>query len=341
MHSTLITQPLKPSGTFDNVKTKDLTPLLGSEILDVNLKDWLTAPDSDTKLRDLAIYISQRGVVAIRAQTDLDPELQKQLAQRIGELSGKPKECGLWRHPMSLARGDDPECTKLDAQVQRKTHFKVEDAMPRQSAADEWHVDACFEANPPDYTTLRMVELPPSGGDTMFASSYELYDRLSPPFQKLFESLKIRYNCATLAKAALSSGKAYPDARGAPDNVGYELARTHPLVRTNPVTGWKALYSGVLFAEKIEGVTDSESKMLLEKVQRLITENHDLQARVRWETPGDIVIWDNRAVLHAATHDYYGLGRRLGWRATSIGEKPYFDPASVSRKQALEALEAN
>lgn len=128
---------------------------------------------------------------------------------------------------MSLARGDDPECTKLDAQVQRKTHFKVEDAMPRQSAADEWHVDACFEANPPDYTTLRMVELPPSGGDTMFASSYELYDRLSPPFQKLFESLKIRYNCATLAKAALSSGKAYPDARGAPDNVGYELARTH------------------------------------------------------------------------------------------------------------------
>lgn len=56
MHSTLITQPLKPSGTFDNVKTKDLTPLLGSEILDVNLKDWLTAPDSDTKLRDLAIY---------------------------------------------------------------------------------------------------------------------------------------------------------------------------------------------------------------------------------------------------------------------------------------------
>lgn len=152
---------------------------------------------------------------------------------------------------------------------------------------------------------------------------------------------------------------------------------TQPLVRTNPVTGWKALYSGVLFAERIEGVTEIESRQLLEKIQRLITENHDLQIRVRWENPGDVgkpcpfslvflsvssgrylravlhdslhhslplltrflhaVIWDNRSVLHAATQDHHGQGDRIGWRATSIGEKPYFDPASVSRKQALAA----
>ncbi|KAB2570668.1 Alpha-ketoglutarate-dependent taurine dioxygenase [Lasiodiplodia hormozganensis] len=337
MHSTYIKEPLKSSGTLDGVKMRHVTPLLGTEILGENLKEWITGPDSDAKLRDLAIFISQRGVVAFRAQTDMDPELQKQLARRLGLLSGKPAECDLWKHPMSLARGDDPDCAKLDAKVQQSTHWTFEEGMPRQTAADEWHVDACFETNPPDYTTLRMTSIPPTGGDTMFASSYELYDRLSPPFQKMFEGLKIHYHSASLSKAVKASGKPYPHPRGAPGNVGYEFENSHPLVRTNPVTGWKALYSGVLFAERIEGVTEIESKQLLEKIQRLITENHDLQIRVRWENPGDIVIWDNRSVLHAATQDHHGQGDRIGWRATSIGEKPYFDPASVSRKQALAA----
>ncbi|KAL1636878.1 hypothetical protein SLS56_000972 [Neofusicoccum ribis] len=337
MHSTLVVEPLKSSGSLDGVKMKHLTPCLGTVIQDVNLKDWITGPDSDTKLRDLAIFISKRGVVAFRAQTDLDEELQKDLAQRLGLLSGKPKECHLWKHPMSLARGDDPDCSKLDAKVQQSTHFKLEEDMPRQSAADEWHVDACFETHPPDYTTLRMTHVPPTGGDTMFASSYELYDRLSPPFQRLLEGLKIHYHSASLSRAVKASGKPYPDPRGAPANVGYEFKNSQPLVRTNPVTGWKALYAGVLFAQRIEGVTESESKMLLDKIQRMITENHDLQVRVGWEGPGDIVMWDNRAVLHAATQDHHGLGARIGWRSTSIGEKPYFDPASISRKQALAA----
>ncbi|KAL1634254.1 hypothetical protein SLS58_010759 [Diplodia intermedia] len=337
MHSTYIKEPLRLSGTLDGVKTRHVTPLLGTEILDENLKEWITGPDSDAKLRDLAILISQRGVVAFRAQTDMDPELQKQLVRRLGQLSGKPAECDLWKHPMSLARGDDPDCAKLDAKVQQSTHFSFSDGMPRQTAADEWHVDACFETNPPDYTSLRMTALPSTGGDTMFASSYELYDRLSPPFQKLFEGLKIRYHCASLSKAVKASGKGYPHPRGAPGNVGFEFEVSHPLVRTNPVTGWKALYSGVLFAECIEGVSESESKMLQDKIQRMITENHDLQARFRWENPGDIVVWDNRSVLHAATRDHDGQGDRIGWRVTSIGEKPYFDPASVSRKEALAA----
>ena len=75
---------------------------------------------------------------------------------------------------------------------------------------------------------------------------------------------------------------------------------------------------------------------------RLIVENHDLQVRHRWANRNDVAIWDNRSVYHAATPDYEGLGERLGKRAVSIGERPYLDPQSKSRREALqESLEAN
>lgn len=124
---------------------------------------------------------------------------------------------------MCLARGDDPDIAKLDTKVQQATHFSNDDGMPRQTAANEWHLDGCFENNPPDYTTLRMTEVPATGGDTMFASTYELYDRLSPGYQKLFESLRIRFSCPGMVKAVKASANPYPHPRGAPDNVGYEF----------------------------------------------------------------------------------------------------------------------
>ena len=69
---------------------------------------------------------------------------------------------------------------------------------------------------------------------------------------------------------------------------------------------------------------------------RLIVENHDLQVRNRWQNPNDVAIWDNRNVYHAATPDYEGLGERLGHRAVGLGEKPYLDPNSKSRRETLE-----
>ena len=68
---------------------------------------------------------------------------------------------------------------------------------------------------------------------------------------------------------------------------------------------------------------------------RLIVDNHDLQVRHRWANPNDLAIWDNRSVYHAATPDYIGLGERLGHRAVSLGEKPFLDPQSRSRREAL------
>ena len=134
----------------------------------------------------------------------------------------------------------------------------------------------------------------------------------------------------------------FTGARGSPENVGEKLEAIHPVIRTNPVTGWKSVFAVGQHVEKINDVTPLESKALLEWFVRLIIENHDLQVRHRWQNPNDLAIWDNRSVYHAATPDYEGLGERLGHRTVSIGERPYLDPASKSRREALrEDLKAN
>lgn len=88
----------------------------------------------------------------------------------------------------------------------------------------------------------------------------------------------------------------------------------------------------------INGLTADESRHLVDWFLRMVCENHDLQVRHRWQNSNDIAIWDNRSVYHAGTPDYADYGERFGTRAVSIGEKPYFDPNSVSRKEALAKL---
>jgi alpha-ketoglutarate-dependent taurine dioxygenase len=93
--------------------------------------------------------------------------------------------------------------------------------------------------------------------------------------------------------------------------------------------------------QHINGLAEGESKALLEWFVRLVVDNHDLQVRHRWQNPNDLAIWDNRSVYHVATPDYLGLdlGERMGHRAVSLGEKPYFDPQSTGRREALARAE--
>jgi hypothetical protein len=115
------------------------------------------------------------------------------------------------------------------------------------------------------------------------------------------------------------------------------LEAIHPVIRTNPVTGWKSVFAVGHHVQKINGLSDAESKDILEWFVRLIVDNHDLQVRHRWQNVNDLAIWDNRSVYHAATPDYIGLdlGERTGQRAVSLGERPYLDPESVGRREAL------
>lgn len=110
------------------------------------------------------------------------------------------------------------------------------------------------------------------------------------------------------------------------------------MVRTNPVTGWRSVFAVGHHVQRVHGLSEAESRKLLDWFVNLIVENHDLQVRLRWQAENDVAIWDNRSVCHAATPDYVyeeGLGERSGSRAVSLGERPYFDPQSTGRREAL------
>ncbi|KAL1845413.1 hypothetical protein VTK73DRAFT_565 [Phialemonium thermophilum] len=349
-------EPLKLSGALDAFKSFDVTPVIGREFVDVDLAEWLRAPNSDELLRDLAITISQRGVVFFRKQDNITDDLQKELVQRLGELSGKPATSKLHIHPVNNAGrelgGKDDEISVISSQQAKKYYSdrftEFGGGSRRQNGKNQWHSDITFEPIPSDYALLRLTQLPKVGGDTLWASGYELYDRISPTLRRFLDTLTAYYAQPRFNEtAAKNNFDLYSAPRGAPENVGEILEAVHPVIRTNPVTGWKSVFAVGHHVQRVHGLSDQESRRLLDWFVSLLVENHDLQVRFRWQDVNDLAIWDNRSVYHAATPDYVfeeGLGERTGSRAVSLGEKPYFDPQSSSRREALrkerEALAA-
>ncbi|KAF2017826.1 taurine catabolism dioxygenase [Aaosphaeria arxii CBS 175.79] len=337
--------PLKKTGVLDQkFKHEETTPVIGREYFDVNIvDDLLNASDGDDLIRDLAITISERGVVFFRAQDNLTDTLQKQLVHRLGQLTGKPSSSTLHIHPMLNNTNEfgvaDAEISTISSLARKKFFNKNTTPNTRRYDAAQWHSDIQFEPVPADYTSLRLTQLPSSGGDTLWASGYEIYDRFSPAYQKFFEGLTAEFVGDGFIKAADANPehvKLYTDARGSPQNVGRELRATHPVVRTNPVTGWKSIFALGPFPKSIHELTAEESEELLKKFRSVITESHDLTVRFKWRNKNDIAIWDNRSAFHTATFDYDGLGERFGNRAVGIGEAPYLDPNSQSRTKVLE-----
>ncbi|EEU45571.1 uncharacterized protein NECHADRAFT_41873 [Fusarium vanettenii 77-13-4] len=333
--------PLTYSGSLDSEEQFDVTAVIGREFPKLQLSEILK---DDTKLRDLAVLISQRGVVFFRNQ-DINIEDQKYLGQRLGELTGKPETSKLHRHALSNSKRGiavdengklDDEVSVISSEQNRKFYSDRFSSLSRSLAGEGWHADITFENIPSDYAILKIIQPPEDvGGDTLWASGYELYDRLSPPIQKLAESLTATHHQPNFVRVKNEFGQELIDEnRGSPENNGLDFKAEHPVIRTNPVTGWKSLFAAghQLTAGHINGVTETESEILKNYFRQLITENHDLQVRFRWGK-NDLAIWDNRSVFHTATNDY--IGKRQGNRVVSLGERPYFDPASKSRREAL------
>lgn len=338
-------EPLKLSGALKHFQQEDTTPVIGTEFLNVNIvDDILNAPNADELLRDLAITISRRGVVFFRAQHNLTNDLQKEFNHRLGQLTGKPSDSSLHIHPVLNNTSEfgvgDAQISHISS-VARKELFKHEgngERRRRRYDAAQWHSDIQFEPVPADYTSLRLTKLPRSGGDTLWASGYEIYDRFSPAYQKFFETLTATFigdGFINAAAANPSKVKIYTAERGSPLNVGAELKAVHPVVRTNPVTGWKSIFALGPFPKVINELYEEESEALLKRFREVILENHDLTVRFKWRGENDIAIWDNRSAFHSATFDYEGLGERFGNRAVGIGEVPYLDVNSKSRTEAL------
>lgn len=354
---------VKSTGSLDQYENFELTPVMAENTLmstwylcfkhqtlksySENLPLPVTIYSIHFSSRILTSPVSQCGVVFFRSQNNLTADLQKELIQRIGLASGKPKTSGLHIHPILNSeregyRVTDPEISTIDSEPNKKIYKDAGKlsiiTQSRKQKSGQWHSDIAFEPVPADYSSLRLVNLPKTGGDTLWASGYEIYDRISTPYQKFLESLTCTFSQPGFIEAAERGGfTIYDKPRGAPENVGRELKAVHPVVRTNPVTGWKSIFPVGGHISHINDVTELESKALLKWFNRLLVDNHDLQVRFKWKNQNDIAIWDNRSVFHSATYDIEGQGERYGVRTVSIGEKPYFDPESKSRRDDLAA----
>lgn len=156
--------------------------------------------------------------------------------------------------------GDGDNTISTISSLQRKKLFGAEAKNKHRYDSARWHSDIQFEECPADYTSLRLVQLPKTGGDTLWASGYDIYDLFSKPYQKFFEGLTATFIGDGFIKV-VNSGKAnmYDKPRGSPQNIGGHLSAVHPLVRTNPVTGWKSIYAIGSFPKYINELSDRKS----------------------------------------------------------------------------------
>ncbi|CAI7648931.1 unnamed protein product [Penicillium discolor] len=327
-------QPLEYSGTLDSYSHNDLTPVIGTEYKGLQVTDILKSEQCDQLIKDLAVTISRRGVVFLRDQ-DLTPQQMQAFGEKLSVIAGCPESSGLHVHPLTESGSElGDQISVISSEKQKKggglTH-QLSDTS--RFASVGWHSDISFEHVPSDYAMLKIHTLPETGGDTLWASGYEVYDRLSPEMARFLEGLTATHDATFFHDEARRLGNPLRKGiRGSPLNQGEELKATHPVIRTNPVTGWKSVYVNKGFTKRIQGVTKEESDLLLEYLFNLVTQNHDAQVRFKW-SQNDLAIWDNRSTWHCATYDY--AEARAGDRVCSLGEAPYLDPQSKSRRSAL------
>ncbi|KAJ3257047.1 hypothetical protein HDU77_002884 [Chytriomyces hyalinus] len=316
--------PLQRNYSLDALyKHWKVQPHIGSEFdKGVQIRDILNAENSDALLQDLAVLVSERNVVFLRNQ-DVAFEEQKEFVDRLGKAGGKPASSGLHKHPVSESSSEFGQEAYVISSELDKRNSAYNTASELHST--QWHSDVTFEGAPSDYAALKLRVAPPEGGDTLWASAYEIYER--------FDCYSYWGWVPCLNRLGLVNLNSGP--RGSPENVGVHLSAVHPVIRTNPVTGWKGVFANKIFTKRINELSKDESDLVLAHLFNLGTQNHDLQVRFKWGV-NDVAIWDNRSAFHTATLDFdFDAFERLGERATSVGERPYLDPASTSRREAL------
>ncbi|KAI9741679.1 MAG: hypothetical protein M1834_000064 [Cirrosporium novae-zelandiae] len=286
-------------------EVKNLTAHIGTEIVGLQLKD-LTPQQKD----ELGLLIAERSVVFFRDQ-DISPQQQKELGEWYGEIE---------IHPQVPQVPGVPGVTVIWPELQateRKASFR------HPGGASRWHSDLVHERRPAGVTHLHNDTVPEVGGDTLWASGYAAYEKLSPDFRKLIDGKEAVYRSAHpyLDRDDPSAGPKY-------------VERVHPLVRVHPATGWKALWVNRAMCDRIVGLDKPESDVILGYLYDVYEKNVDIQLRFHW-TPRTSALWDNRITIHNASWDYEAAQPRHGTRVTALAEEPYFDPSAPTRRQAL------
>ncbi len=190
------------------------------------------------------------------------------------------------------------------------------------NAADHWHTDVTWIAEPPKIALLTAVDIPERGGDTLWASGTAAYEALTPKFQDWLAGMTVVHSVEGflmgVRKKLGDDGDDLVDAL----RRGYPPVE-HPLVRTHPETGRRALMYSSEFMTRVVGVSDDESRAVLDFVGSWIK---DVRFHVRWHwSPGDLAIWDERSTAHRAAGDHFPHARSIR-RLEIDGDRPFFDP---------------
>ena len=216
---------------------------------------------------------------------DLDPDAFLAFARRIGEPVEYPFVRGIDGYPEIIA------VTKLPDET---VNF-----------GGIWHSDTVYLERPPMGTMLVAREVPPVGGDTLFANMYAAYEALSPGMQRLLDGLRA-VNSSALADVSKTREDRIRDSGDATPT--REYVAEHPVVRTHPETGRKALYVNVAHTARFVDMTEEESRPLLQFLFEHSV-RPEFTCRFRWGV-GSLALWDNRCAMHNPVNDYHGFTRR-------------------------------
>ncbi|KAI5239419.1 TauD-domain-containing protein [Aureobasidium subglaciale] len=289
---------------------RDYNPKIGTEVSGIDLANL-----TDAQKNDIARLIATRGVVFFRNQKNFDIQKQRELGKYFGQLhrhatTSVPKQEGLEDVHVVFAEG---------ARGARNAIF---------APSFLWHSDVTYEIQPPSYTSLKLLSGPPQGGggNTLWSSQYAAYDALSPAMQTYLSSLSALHSADMQAADSIRGNR---PVRRAP------VTTIHPLIRVNPVTGWKSLFFNPGFVTKIIGVPKLESDFLINYLNEVIATTNEIHVSFEWGKD-DVAFWDNRICNHSATYGF-APHRRHAVRVATQAEKPYYSADGKSQEEELDA----
>jgi len=272
------------------MKVRPIAGALGAEIAEVDLRSL-----SDDLVRRIRAAWLEHLVVFFREQS-LTSEQYMAFARRMG----RPIE-----YPFVKGIAGFPEIIEVKKLEHEKVNF-----------GGVWHSDTAYLEVPPMASMLLAREIPPQGGDTLFANMYLAYESLSPGMKAVLEGL-VAVNSS--AKADVTRTREDRLKSDGSDKAGRELAAEHPVVRTHPETGRKALYVNFAHTVRFKDMTEEESAPLLQYLfQHQI--RPEFTCRFTWQV-GSLALWDNRCAQHNPVNDYHGH-RRVMHRITLEGDRP-------------------
>ena len=263
-----------------------LNAALGARVTGI---DW-DAGLTDTDLDGVAVALADHGVLALDAAL-MRPEQHVELAAHFGELE---------HHEFFDNHGDGFE------------HITVLDS-DRGDRSNMWHIDEQFLEKPPVITMTHAIQLPSYGGDTSFISLHAAYDGLSPRMQQYLDGLTAVHDLARIAEMSWQGGRT--DAEHLADELRKGKQASHPVVVVHPVNGRRALYLSPTYTRFIQDLPMAEAKAVLDHLF-VHVQRPEFGYRHRWQE-GDLLVWDNRSVMHHAAADYHE--RRLMHRISVIG----------------------